>query len=60
MNKNCHDSRTSHDIDMKRRPATKLDKRNTATSKKFNDDVMSANCDVIAFIPIYGQFAAIR
>ena len=60
MNKNCHDSRTSHDIDMKRRPATKLDKRNTATSKKFDNDVMSANCDVIAFIPIYGQFAAIR
>ena len=38
---------------------TKLDKRNTATSKKFDDEVMSENCDVIVFFSIYGQFAAI-
>ena len=44
---------------MKLGPATKLDKRNTATSKKFDDDVMSANCDVIVFFPIYCQFAVI-
>ena len=25
-------------------PVTKLDKRNKATSKKFDDDAMSANC----------------
>ena len=31
---------------MKLRPVTKLDKRNTATSKKFNNDVMSRNFDV--------------
>ena len=31
INKNCHNSRTSHDIDMKFRPVTKLDKRNKAT-----------------------------
>ena len=45
---------------MKLGPVTKIDKRNTATSRKFDDDVMLANCDVIVFFPIYGQFAAIR
>ena len=39
-------SRTSNDIDMKRGPVTKLDKRNTAMSKKFDNDVMSVNYDV--------------
>ena len=34
---------------MKLGPVTKLDKRNTATSKKIDDDVMSANCDVNVF-----------
>ena len=45
---------------MKLGPVTKIDKRNTATSRKFDDDVMLANCDVIVFFRIYGQFAAIR
>ena len=46
---------------MKLEPVTKLDKRNTATSKKkINDDVISANCDVIVIFPISGQFGAIR
>ena len=44
---------------MKLGPVPKLDKKNTATSKKIDDDVMSANCDAIVFIPIYGQFAVI-
>ena len=44
---------------MKLGPATKLDKRNNTTSKKFDDDVMSENCDVIAIFLIYGQFRAI-
>ena len=35
---------------------TKLDKGNASTSKKIDDDVMSANCDAIVFFPIYGQF----
>ena len=35
-------------------PGTELYKRNTTISKKFNDEVISANCDVIAFFPIYG------
>ena len=42
---------------MKLGPVTKLDKRNTATSKKIDDDVVPANCDVTFLI--YGQFAAI-
>ena len=41
-------------------PVTKSDERNSVTSKKIVNDVMSANCDVIVFFfPIYGQFAAI-
>ena len=45
---------------MKLGPVTKLDKRNKTTSKKFDDDIMSANCDVIVISPINGQFGAIR
>ena len=29
------------------------------TSRKAEDDVMLANCDVIVIFPIYGQFVAI-
>ena len=32
IKENCHNSRTSHDIDMRLGPVAKLDKRNTATS----------------------------
>ena len=59
INKNCHNSRTSHDIDMKHQPVIKLDKRNTTTSKKIDNDIILRNCDLIVFFPIYGQFAAI-
>ena len=59
MKENCHNSRTSDDIDMKLGPVTKFDKRNKTTQKKFDDNVMSANCDVIAIFSIYGQFGAI-
>ena len=45
---------------MKLGPVLKLDKRNKTMSKKFGDDVMSANCDVIGIFPIYGQFGAIQ
>ena len=45
---------------MKLGPVTKLDKRNKITSKKFGDDSMSANYDVVVIFPIYGQFGAIR
>ena len=44
---------------MKLEPVTKLDKRNKTMSKKFDDDVMSENFDVIAIFPIHGQFGAI-
>ena len=30
-------------------PVTKIDKRNTAASKIFDDDVMSINCDILLF-----------
>ena len=42
---------------MKLRPVTKLDK---TMSKKFDADVMLANCDVIVIFLIYGQFGAIQ
>ena len=29
-------------------------------SKKYDDDIMSTNCNVIVIFPIYGQFGAIR
>ena len=43
---------------MKLRLVTKLEKRNKTTSTKFDDDVMSENCDVIFIFLIYGQFGA--
>ena len=43
---------------MKLGRVSKLDKRNKTTSKKFDEDVMSENCDVIAIFPIYSQFGA--
>ena len=45
---------------MKLRPVTKLHKKNKASSKKIDDDVISANCDVIVIFSIYDQFGAIR
>ena len=45
---------------MKRGPVTKLDKKNKTTSKKFDDDVMSENCDTIVTFSIYSQFGALQ
>ena len=45
---------------MKLETVAKLDKRNTTTSKKIDDEIMLTNSGVIVFFPIYGQFAAIR
>ena len=45
---------------MKLGPVTKLDKRNKVTSKKFDGDIMLANCDDIVIFRIYGQFGAIQ
>ena len=44
---------------MKLGRVTKLDKTNTTTLKKLEDDAMLANCDVIVIFPIYGQVGAI-
>ena len=41
---------SSHDIDMKLGLVTKLDKRNTVSSKKI--DAFSKSCDVIVISPI--------
>ena len=58
VKKNCHNSRGSDDFDMKLGPVVKTDKRNKATSKKFDDGVMPTNCDDIIIFLIYGQFRA--
>ena len=42
IRESCHNSKASNDIDIKLGPVTKLDKRNTETSKKFDDDVVLA------------------
>ena len=61
MNENFHNSRTSHDIDMKLGPLTKAEKSNMATSKKKKDnDVRAADFDVIVFFTIFGQSVTIR
>ena len=44
---------------MKLGPVTRLDKKNKATSKIIDDDVISKNCDVIAIFLIYNQFVVI-
>ena len=45
--KNCDNSKTRNDIDMKLEPVTIFGKRNATTSKKFDDDVMLVNCSII-------------
>ena len=60
IKENCHNFRTSNDIDMKLGPVTKVDRRNKIMPKKFDDDVMLTNFDVIVIFPIYDQFGAIR
>ena len=44
---------------MKLRSVAKLDKRNTAMSRKIDNDAVLASSDVIVIFPIYGQFGAI-
>ena len=39
---------------------TKLDNRNKETSKQFDYDVMSENCDDIVIFRIFGQFGAVQ
>ena len=40
---------------MKLGPVTKFDKRNKTTSNKFDDDVMSANGDVIVIFQFFAN-----
>ena len=54
IKENCHNSRTSDDIDMKLGPVTKLDKKNKATSKKLT--MMS--CRQIVTSLSFSQFLA--
>ena len=44
---------------MKLKTVTKICKRNEATSKKIDDEVISENYDAIVIFPIYGQFGVI-
>ena len=53
MNKNCHNSRTSNDIDIKLGTLSKLEKRSTIKSKEFDDDVILTNYDPIIIFLIY-------
>ena len=45
---------------MKPGPVTKLDKRKKGTSKKFDNEFISENCDGIFIFSIYGKFGEIR
>ena len=41
---------------MKLGPVIKLDKKHRKMSTKYDHDIMSKNCDVIAVFRVYGQF----
>ena len=60
IKENYHNSRAGTDTNSKVGPGNKLDKKNKSTSKMFDDDIMSANCDAIVTFSIYGKFGAIR
>ena len=49
IGENCNNSRTSHDAEIRLGPVTILDKRNTATSRKFDNDVMWATFASLSF-----------
>ena len=51
---NFHNYRTSDDVGLTLDPATKLNKRKKTTSKKFYDNVMSANSNINLIFSIYG------
>ena len=47
IDKNCHNSRTCNQVDMKLGPVIKLDKKNTIKQKKNGDDITSENYDIM-------------
>ena len=56
MKENCHNCRTSDDIDMKLGRVTKLDKRNKTTSK--NLTLTSKNCrKIVTSLSFFGFLA---
>ena len=55
INENCHNSEAGNYIGMKLDQVTEPEKRNKATLKKLEDEVMSASCGVIVIFPIYGN-----
>ena len=59
LKKNVRKSSKIHCL-LKLGTVTKIDKRNKTASKKFEDDVISANYEVIAILLIYGHLGAIR
>ena len=52
--KSYQNSGTMDDIDINLRPVTKMGKKNTTKSKKFDDEVVSVNYDIIIVFSIYG------
>ena len=59
VKENCHNSRTSDNIDMKLGRVTKIDKRNKTMSQKLRRRYVS-NCDFIVIFSSYSQFGEIR
>ena len=59
MNKNCHNSRTSNDTDLNLDQYVTFKRKTLQHQKKFDDEVMLENYDVIATFLIDGQFGAI-
>ena len=58
LNKNCHNSRTSNDVDFKLGPVTKLDKRNTIRSINFtmtSDQQILKSLSFFQFMANLGQ-----
>ena len=49
MEENCHNYRISNDIDLKLGPVTKLEKKNTAISKNYDDGVISEFVTSLSF-----------
>ena len=49
IEENCHNPRTNNDIDVKLSPVTKLEKKNTAISKKSDDGVISGFMTSLSF-----------
>ena len=52
IKRNCQNSRTSDDIDIKLASVTKLDKRKETKSEKFDDDFMSEIVTSLSFFQL--------